>query len=118
MVIDSPQAQYDIVVVGGGLVGASFACAVARDDLSVLVVEAVAPGDRPEQPSFDARSTALSFGSRQIFAAMGLWPHLAAELTPIRRILVSDQGHIGGVELDHQELDQDALGYVAENRVL
>ncbi len=118
MRIDTPSEQYDIVVVGGGLVGASFACAVAREGLSVLVVEAVAPANEPAQPSFDARSTALSFGSRQIFDGMGLWQELAPAVTPIQHILVSDKGHLGSVELDHEELGQEALGYVAENRDL
>ncbi len=122
MLIDRPASRYDIVVVGGGLVGASFALyleqCLGNSECSVLVVEGVSPGDHDRQPSFDARSTALSWGSRSIFEKMGLWSELAQVVTPIENIQVSDQGHLGTTELDHLEQAVEALGYVVENREL
>ena len=89
MQIKSAKEHYDIVVVGGGMVGASFACALDRatagKKLSILVVEAFALSSGPPiQPSFDARSTALSFGSSKILESAGLWADLLEVVTPIK----------------------------------
>jgi 2-octaprenyl-6-methoxyphenol hydroxylase len=123
MKIESPQQSYDLVVVGGGMVGASFACALSRaipdKNLSIMVVEAVDQSvSVTEQPSFDARSTALSFGSRQIYESMGLWPQLAEVVTPIKEIHVSDKGRFGSTHISHSDHDVEALGYVIENKKL
>jgi len=119
--IDMPLEKYDVVVVGGGLVGASFACALAAsltgESRSILVIEAAPLGDgTATQPSFDARSTALSYGSRKFFESMGLWQELQKSATPILDIEISDRGHLGGAHLSHAEQGVDALGYVVENR--
>lgn len=123
MRIQQPEKHYDLVVVGGGMVGASFACSMANvidnDALSILVVEAIAPDSRPsEQVSFDARSTALSFGSSKIFDSMGLWKQLEGVVTAIKEIQVSDKGRFGSTVLSHKEHEVDALGYVIENKAL
>lgn len=121
MKIEKPDSHYDIVVVGAGMVGASFSNLLAQtlgnDCYSILAVEAVLP-QAGEQPSFDARSTALSFGSRKIFTRMQAWEELADVVTAIREIQVSDQGHFGAVKMSHEEHGQEALGYVIENRQL
>lgn len=112
----------DVVIAGGGLAGATLALALARmvPALRVTVVEAfpLSPDALPEdyQPSYDARSTALAWGSRLIFEELGLWPPLAAHATPIRHIHVSDRGRFGATRLHAEEHQQDALGYVADNR--
>lgn len=121
MRIEAPESHYDVIVVGGGLVGASFAGLLSAKEvspeLSILVVEAVTPGS-DQQPSFDARSTALAWNSRQLFEDMGLWPSLQEDVCAIRDIHVSDQGHFGTVLINSAEHDQEALGYVVENRCL
>ena len=99
------------------MVGASLALALGSLPLDVVVVEAV-PADSDGQVSFDARTTALSNGTRRIFAALGLWDELAREATPIRRIHVSDRGRFGATRLDAAEQGVPALGYVLENRLL
>lgn len=121
MQVEQPASEYDIVVVGAGMVGASFASLLSRTASgprhSLLAVEAVAPA-AVGQPSFDARSTALSYGSSKIFSRMGIWDELAPAVTPIREIQVSDSGHFGSVTLSCEEHGQPALGYVMENRDL
>ncbi len=109
--------HFDIVVAGGGMVGASLAIALEPLGLSVAVVEAVARG-APEQPSFDERSTALSRSTQRSFEAMGLWQDVVAASTPIRSIHVSDKGRFGFSHIDAEEQGVEALGYVCINRIL
>ena len=112
----------DLIIAGGGLAGATLALAVARavPSLRVTVVEAfpLPPDALPEsyQPSYDARSTALAWGSRLIFEELGLWQRLAEHATPIKHIHVSDRGHFGATRLHAVDHGQEALGYVADNR--
>lgn len=112
----------DIVIAGGGLAGATLALTIARvlPHLRITVVEAfpLSTEALPEsyQPSYDARSTALAWGSRLIFEELGLWPRLSEHATPIRHIHVSDRGRFGATHLHAEDHRQDALGYVADNR--
>jgi 2-octaprenyl-6-methoxyphenol hydroxylase len=112
------STDYHVIIIGGGMVGASLACALSgQTGKRIAVVEAVAFDDRT-QPSFDDRSIALSYGSRRIWEAMGLWSELEPLIEPIETIHVSDRGHLGATRLHHQEENVEALGYVAENRVI
>lgn len=111
----SADQSFDVVIVGGGMVGASLAHALAGTDWSVAMIEASAE-DALEQPAYDERVIALSYGSRQIFAQMGVWQALNKAVTPIKRIHVSDRGHFGFSHLDHEEEGVDALGYVIPAR--
>lgn len=109
--------DYDVVIIGGGLVGGSLACALSGSGLRVAVVEAVA-AQAAEQPSYDERVIALSLGSRRIFESIGLWPDIAPEAEPIRRIHVSERGSCAMARLDQAEEGVDALGYVVPARAL
>ena len=111
-----PRA-YDIVIVGGGLVGASLALALAGAGRRVLLIEGVAP-DSSVQPSFDERTTALGNASRRIFEGLGVWDDLAREAAPIRVIHVSDAGRFGSARLRAEEQGVEAFGHVIPNRVI
>ena len=120
--MNAPTQEVDIAIVGGGLVGASLACALAplmeRYRLKVAVIEATPMLDTataPWQPSFDARSSAIAQGSAERFRAMGLWPAMAEQAAPIERIHVSEKGRLGVTRLTAAELGQPALGYVLAN---
>jgi 2-octaprenyl-6-methoxyphenol hydroxylase len=115
--IDSSNGKYDIVIAGGGMIGASLALALSPLGLRVAVVEAVARGES-KQPSFDDRSTALSRSTQRMFEAMGLWDDILPAATPIRRIHVSDRGRFGFSHIDAAQQGVEALGYVVINRVL
>lgn len=109
--------QYDIVIVGGGMIGTSLALALAPLNLRIAVVEAV-ERRALAQPSFDDRTTALSRSSQRMFEAMDLWDEIVAAATPIRDIHVSDKGRFGFSHINAAEQHVEALGYVVINRVL
>lgn len=113
----SPPA-YDLAIVGGGLVGASLALALAPLGLRLALLEAAPPGAGEQNPSFDERTTALANGTVRAFRALGAWNDMSREAAPIRRIHVSDQGRFGTTRIDAAEQGLEALGYVVPNRAI
>ncbi|WP_084418919.1 2-octaprenyl-6-methoxyphenyl hydroxylase [Photobacterium sp. J15] len=108
--------QYDVVIAGGAMAGATLAIALnnlSGGRLKIAVVEAVAP-KLDQHPGYDARSIALSLGSANLLQQIGIWSKMDDIATPISHIHVSDQGHAGIVHIDACEQGVDALGYVVE----
>ncbi len=105
------------------MVGISLALLLAKQQRwRVLLVESKSLGGVDGlnhipsfSPSFDARSTALSWSSREIFQSLGLWPQLQRHASAISQIHVSDRGHFGLTRLDAEQAGVNALGYVIEN---
>lgn len=114
------ETEYDIAIVGGGMVGISLAIALGRMTPAPRVVLIEAQDYAKHlPPSFDSRTIALSYSSRQIFDALNLWQPLVAQgITPIKTIHISDRGHAGITHLQASEQQVEALGYVVENRLL
>jgi len=112
------MSRTSLAIIGGGLVGASLALALQAGAKArgwqILLIEPFAPGDS-FQPSYDARSSALSFGTQQIYQQLGLWPVISQRAEPISQIQVSDRGRFGATRLDAREEGVPALGYVVEN---
>jgi 2-octaprenyl-6-methoxyphenol hydroxylase len=115
--VNRSATDCEVLIIGGGLVGASLACALQNSARSVQIVEAH-PLKSDLQPSYDDRTVALSWGSRCIFEGMGIWDAMADRIEAIKTIHISDKGHFGATRLRHDEEHVEALGYVAENRVL
>lgn len=112
------MSRVNLAIIGGGLVGASLALTLQAGAKArgwkILLIEPFAPGDS-FQPSYDARSSALSYGTRQIYDQLGLWEAISRRAEPIRQIQVSDRGRFGATRLDAAEEGVAALGYVVEN---
>ena len=112
------ETDFDIVIAGGGMVGASLACALGNSELTIAVVEAVPPGE-PGQTSYDDRTIALAYSSRYIYEGIGVWESIARRSAcPIKHIHISDRGHFGFTRLHAEDMRLDALGYVVETRAL
>ena len=114
--------DYDIIIVGGGMAGATFACSLAHTGLSIALIEAVAPpkrGKRNKQPGYDDRTVALGHGSWRILHALGVAEGIeAGGVTPIEHIHISEKGGFGIARMESEEERVAALGYVVENRVI
>jgi 2-octaprenyl-3-methyl-6-methoxy-1,4-benzoquinol hydroxylase len=111
--------QYDVVIVGGGMVGAMLACALGDSIYRVAVLEARDPEPfGPEQPC-DLRVSAISRASQRMFEAVGAWQAmLAMRAAPYRRMLVWD-GEAGGETLfDSGDIAEPTLGHIIENRII
>lgn len=114
------SSHYDVVIIGGGMVGASLAMALRNTSLSIAVIEPFPMAEQGDsgpayQPSYDSRSTAISWGSRLIYQQLGLWDTLSQHVTPIKKIHVSDRGRFGATRLNAHDYQVEALGYVAPN---
>lgn len=110
------QDDFDVLIVGGGLVGASLAIALDGSGLRVALAEA-APPRVDLQPSYDERNLALARASVNALETLGVLD-AASPATPIRRIHISRRGDFGAVRLDAAELGLPAFGAVMPAREL
>ena len=107
------KSSFDVVIVGGGPIGAAVAIALKGSGFAVLVLEA-----RPDVViTSDARTLAMSYGSRLILERLGIWPQVEP-VTPIESIHVSQQGGFGRTLLSAEEAGLPALGYVVRYSAL
>ena len=109
--------MHDLAIIGGGPVGLCAALALRHRADRIGVIEA-ADLRRAEATGLNARSIALSWSSRQIFRALGVWSEIEAAATPIRHIHISARGRWGVTRLAAADYDLDALGYVIESQAL
>ena len=115
---DRPEAiRADVLVVGGGLVGGTLACALADTGISSAVVDVADPAS-VVAAAFDGRASAISLTSRRLFEAVGLWPAMAPDACPMLDIRVSDADSPLFLHYDHDEIGDEPFGHMVENRVL
>jgi len=102
---------HDVLIIGGGLVGASLACALDGSGMDVALVESEPPRTSVVADA-DARSLALAAASINALAALGVLRHLPTAPTSIKRIHVSRRGDFGAVSLRAQDYGRSAFGGV------
>ena len=103
------RPDYDVVIVGGGLVGASLVLALSPLPLRVALIESAAPPD--SGAAWDERCIAINDGSHRIFESLGVWPALLAEAAPILSTHISERGRFGVARFSAAEAGLEALGY-------
>ena len=114
---DSSPSAASVLIVGGGLVGASLAIALDTAGCAVTLVEAAAPRI-DTQPSYDERNLALARATVNGLTAIGVWRHAVDRATPIRHIHVSRSGEFGSVRMEAERQGVDALGWTLPAREL
>ncbi len=86
---DDGAHDFDVLIVGGGMVGLTLAAALGGAGLGVGVVDRAAL-EATTDPEFDGRASAIAAGSRAVLDAIGAWPAMARHAGPILEIRVSD----------------------------
>jgi len=109
--------NHEILIIGGGLVGASVACALAAAGRDVALLEATDP-QQAVPPGFDERNLALAAASLNALQALGVLRHLVTAPSPVRRIHISRSGDFGAVRLQASDYDREAFGGVVIAREL
>ena len=111
--------QFDIIIVGGGMVGAALAAALGDSDLRVALIEARAPQPFQSQDEVDLRVSAITQASQRIFAALGAWDAMRAQrISPFREMHVWDAAGSGAIHFDSADIGTDTLGWIIENRII
>lgn len=108
--------RFDVIILGGGLVGLTLAIALGRHGVQCAVVDPAEPATTMA-PGFDGRVSAISSASWKLFEAIGVAPHLTGKACPIDRIWVSE-GLTGGALDFAPDPDDGAMGFMVENREL
>ncbi|MDX2244884.1 MAG: FAD-dependent hydroxylase [Leptolyngbyaceae cyanobacterium bins.302] len=110
----SQPLEYDVAIVGGGIVGLTLACALKDSGLTIALIEA-----REESAAVSkGQAYHVNLLSSRIFAGIGVWEQMRPGVNPIEQIRLSDQDYPGSVQFLVQDLPSPALGYVSEHRVL
>ncbi|EGR3415967.1 TPA: 2-octaprenyl-6-methoxyphenyl hydroxylase [Vibrio parahaemolyticus] len=108
--------QYDVVIAGGAMAGATLALAIEHLSQRALRVAVVEPfkAQSDQHPGFDSRSIALSYGTVNLLRHLELWSEIEPFTTPIEHIHVSDRSHAGMTDITKHDVGVEALGYVVE----
>ncbi|KXS52162.1 MAG: 2-octaprenyl-3-methyl-6-methoxy-1,4-benzoquinol hydroxylase, partial [Marinobacter sp. T13-3] len=120
--------EFDIIITGGGMVGAALATGLGRQGYSIALIDLAEPEPFDSQSAPDIRVSALSAGSEDYLQSLGAWPSiLAMRATPYRRLGVWDAathpitnklpGNLTEVEFNADELGASHLGHIVENAI-
>lgn len=111
------KPNYDILIVGGGMVGSLLACALGGAEFKVAVLEHKSPVAPPEN-GFDQRVSAVTLASVTIFQAVGAWEAMQVRAAPVREMRIVDATGTGSVHFNAAEIGEPCLAYILENSVV
>ncbi len=113
------QTDYDVLIMGGGMVGAALACALRDTPLRVAVAERAAPELEWPAESLAVRVSAITRASQRIFQHLDAWPRMRARrVSPYQEMFVWDAGGNGSIRFTAADLGEPDLGHIIENRVI
>jgi len=114
----SKNKQYDLIILGSGMVGSALACALAETKLRIALLDKQKPQlDWPIE-GYDLRVSALTYASQKILNHIGAWPSmLKRRVSPFSTMLVWDASGDGKIEFDAENSGVPQLGHIVENRV-
>jgi 2-octaprenylphenol hydroxylase len=114
-----PKENYDIIIVGSGVVGMTFACALADTPLRIALLDHQAADEEVLTTPYDLRVSAINLNSQQIFQQLQVWPAIAAASpASFREIQVWDTVGQGKIHFSSQQLAEPLLGHIIEQRTL
>lgn len=110
--------SFDLLVVGGGMVGATLTCACLGKGWRIGLVENREPRRSWPRGEVDLHVSALNRASQRILERLDVWARIAQlGVSPYREMHVWDAGSGGGIHFDSAELGEPDLGHIVENRV-
>jgi 3-demethoxyubiquinol 3-hydroxylase len=114
----SEMTQFDIVVVGGGMVGAAAACLLAQQGWQIAVVEQAEPESYSPQQEMDLRVSAISPSSVALLQQAGVWDAITA--MRLRAYTELATWEVSGLETHFHAVEAgvDELGFIIENRLI
>ena len=116
---NSQQQAFDVIIVGGGMVGAAFACALGNTSLTVALVEGKPPSLEWEPEQYDLRVSAISRASQRILESLRVWPLMEhMRVSPYTDMHVWDSSGSGVIHFDCADIGEPTLGHIVENRVI
>ena len=112
------EIEFDVAVVGGGLVGLSLAALLGRAGIQVALLEANEPARDWPEDSIDLRVYAITRASQRLFTEVGAWEAMQRRAGPFRDMRVWDAGGSGDIHFDSAEVGESCLGHILEGRVI
>jgi len=110
--------QYDIIIVGGGMVGSALACSLATTSLNVAMIEQQAPEPFNAEQSMDLRVSAISASSQQLLRDINVWDEIEAMRSCPYRYLETWEKQGSHLLFDSHDMQRDCLGHIVENRII
>lgn len=110
--------QYDIIIVGGGMVGSALACKLAASSLKIAIIERQSPIPFNEQQAMDLRVSAISASSQQLLKDLNVWDDIEIMRSCPYRYLETWEGQNSHLLFDSHEMGRDSLGHIVENRII
>lgn len=115
----SAKPDFDVILIGGGLVGAACALALKGSGLRLALVESVVPTPLPLDESWDSRIYAISPGNASFLARLGVWDSLdQSRIAPIEEMRIWGNDGTSRLDFNAYESGSAALGYIVESRLM
>lgn len=117
--VSNDNKHYDVVINGGGMVGATLACLLAKSGRQVAVIEYAKATEFSVDSAYDLRVSAISRASQKVFMEIGVWDAMhEMRASPYESMEVWDAEGDGCVRFDASELGEPDIGHIIENQVI